>query len=138
MERLQFVLQCCYALLLHHSCGKQIVDVCETQGRAGRHLQMAGSSVPLEMPAVFLRDRRWGGLEHVCEVSQATSENRSMNQAQHCGLSTCLQRGEIAVQERVFVREIAVSKKARLNRIDSSQYGSGRVIHCRGAIPDER
>ena len=63
---------------------------------------------------MFLRDRRWGGLEHVCEVSRATSENPSMNQAQHCDVSTCLQRGEVEVQERVFVRETAFSKEARL------------------------
>ena len=42
--------------------------------------------------------------------------------------------GQVEEHERVFYCETALSKEALLNRIDSSQCGSGLVVHCRSAI----
>ena len=60
-----------------------------------------------------------------------------MNQSQHCHISACFQPGQVKEQERVFFCETTLSKKAPLDRIDSRQYGAGRVVHGWGAILHE-
>ena len=42
------------------------------------------------------------------------------------------------LHERVYFCETALSKEVLLNCIDSSHYGSGRVVHSRGAILHKR
>ena len=77
-------------------------------------------------------------MEHAREVSRAASKNRSVNQSRHHNISSYFQRSQVEEHERVVFCETALSKEALLNRIDSSQYGSGRVVYSRGAILHER
>ena len=83
---------------------------------------------------MFLRGRWWRELENAREVFRAAPKNRPLNLSQHCNISSCFQLSQVEEHERVFFCETALSKEALLNRIDSSQYGSGRVVHSRGAI----
>ena len=71
------------------------------------------------------------------EMSRAASKDRQVNQSQHCHISSCFQRGQVEEHERVFFCETALSKEAPLDRIDSRQYGAGRVVHDWGAILHE-
>ena len=53
---------------------RQIIDVDESEGREGQHLQMAGAPVRTELLSVFLKNRRRGGLKHVPEVPRVAFE----------------------------------------------------------------
>ena len=79
---------------------------------------------------MFLRGRWWRELEQAREVSRVASK--------HCRVSSCFQQSQVEEHERVSICETALSNEALLNRIDSGQYGAGRVAHSRGAILHKR
>ena len=52
--------------------------------------------------------------------------------ARVCDISKCFQRAKLKSKSASSSVRLH-SKEALLNRIDSTQYGSGRVVHSRGA-----